>query len=134
MAVCFPPPPFQVGQSLGAARPLVSTSSRPPRVLVALPGLPFPLCHPLPGRAPLATVVLLKIPQGPQGPWRPRLPLGSTPLPGSRGQRAPPAPAAPGRMLARFFSLSPALSDSVEVQPLSTFRRTCSDLFYTLRF
>lgn len=72
--------------------------ARPPRVLVTLPGLPWPLCH------PLAAVVLLKIPRGPRGPWRPRRPLGPAPLLGSRGQ---PAPAAPGGVLAALFHCHP---------------------------
>lgn len=72
--------------------------ARPPRVLVTLPGLPWPLCH------PLAAVVLLKIPRGPRGPWRPRRPLGPAPLLGSRGQ---PAPAAPRGVLAALFHCHP---------------------------
>lgn len=107
----LPPPPSPSGCSRLRPRPPPSGRTvarrsqaacqhiaRPPRVLVTLPGLPWPLCH------PPAAVVLLKIPRGPRGPWRPCRPLGPAPLLGSRGQ---PAPAAPGGVLAALFHCHP---------------------------
>lgn len=118
-----PPPSGRTGARRSQAA--CQHIARPPRVLVTLPGLPWPLCH------PLAAVVLLKIPRGPRGPWRPRRPLGPAPLLGSRGQ---PAPAAPAVCWPLFFTATRPLLGWRGVQPLSTFCSTCLDLFCTRGF